>query len=851
MFSSDKWFGAEAGFYNSVATQSLRFDATRATTLYRDIAQAGNRKIATYAFWLKFDASDTSFTVFSKGDGGGTQTSFDISIDSSRLRARFFESDSQTGLIRTNRLFRDSSAWYHIVVAIDVSQGTSSDRVKLYINGTQETSLESSSYPSDSNTVIGNNSAHTRERIGDSQMSYLPNTATGGSSSNRLNGYLCDFHHVDGQQLTPSSFGEFKNGVWIAKDYTGNHGDNGFRLEFKQTGDGQSTASSSTIGADTGVDGSGSATSNHFKDQNFETYDSNMPDSPENNFPTWNSIAPHSTYGISTFSEGNLKSQNTPNNNKYCEITFHLDETNKYYFEYYNITTTGALQPASLELLDLQASSSNKVGFYITTAGYITLDGSTIGTGFPTLSAGDIVNIAYDGATGKIWFGKNGTYYNESGSATGNPADGTNPIATVTPTTFKITSVFYQQGAIMNFGQDSSFAGNKTSGSENAQDSNGIGDFYDTVPSGFLALCSANLPEPTISPNADTQADDHFNTKTYSGNSSTQAITGIGFQPDWVWTKIRSSANNHYLLDSSRGGFNRLNSNNTNQEATSSNAISSFDSDGYTIEGAQNEMNLSGQTYVSWNWKANGGTTSSNTDGSITSTVQANTTAGFSIVLYTGTRSSDGGETGTPTTIGHGLGTKPSMVITKARDSTTYGNWNVWHPGYQPDQTYLNYQLWLNLTSASNNAGWQRTDTGFTTTTFCPARYAWDDVSGIDYVAYCFAEVESYSRFGSYTGNGSTDGTFVYTGFRPSWVMVKRTDGVVSWNVADSTRSPHNLVDEQVQPNLSNAENLFFDYDFLSNGFKIRTSDSSKNASGGTYIYMAFAENPFKYANAR
>jgi len=190
------------------------------------------------------------------------------------------------------------------------------------------------------------------------------------------------------------------------------------------------------------------------------------------------------------------------------------------------------------------------------------------------------------------------------------------------------------------------------------------------------------------------------------------------------------------------------------------------------------------------------------------------------------------------------------MVITKARDSTTYGNWNVWHPGYQPDQTYLNYQLWLNLTSASNNAGWQRTDTGFTTTTFCPARYAWDDVSGIDYVAYCFAEVEGYSKFGSYTGNGNADGAFVFTGFRPAWVMVKRTDGVVSWNVADSTRSPHNLVDEQVQPNLSNAENLFFDYDFLSNGFKIRTSDSSKNASGGTYIYMAFG-TAFKYANGR
>tara|TARA_R100000655_G_scaffold103798_1_gene150461 strand:- start:685 stop:1464 length:780 start_codon:yes stop_codon:yes gene_type:complete len=247
---------------------------------------------------------------------------------------------------------------------------------------------------------------------------------------------------------------------------------------------------------------------------------------------------------------------------------------------------------------------------------------------------------------------------------------------------------------------------------------------------------------------------------------------------------------------------------------------------------------------------------STNFDGSILSVEQRNTTAGFSIVTYTGTRSSDGGETGTPTTIGHGLGTKPSMVITKARDSTTYGNWNVWHSAYQPDQTYLNYQLWLNLTSASNNAGWQRTDTGFTTTTFCPARHAWDDVSGIDYVAYVFSETESYSKFGSYIGNGATSGTagtFVYLGFRPTWVMLKRTDSTGSWWIVDSKRDPFNEALRQLQANEPDQETGYSGnmLDFYSNGFSARTHGIQVNASGGTYIYMAFAEAPFKYALAR
>ena len=223
----------------------------------------------------------------------------------------------------------------------------------------------------------------------------------------------------------------------------------------------------------------------------------------------------------------------------------------------------------------------------------------------------------------------------------------------------------------------------------------------------------------------------------------------------------------------------------------------------------------------------------------------------FSIVTYTGTRTSDGGETGTPTTIAHGLGKKPAVVITKARETTTNARWNVWHQGYQPDQTYLNYQIWLNEPDGSNNAGWQRTDTGFSTTTFCPARYSWDDVSGIDYVAYCFAEVEGFSKFGSYTGGG-TDFPFVYLGFRPSFLMVKNANVANSWRLWDSARNEFNLTSKYLSPDTNGLEgSINIDVDFLSNGFKLRGSNSSINGSGNTIIYMAFAEAPFRYANAR
>ena len=328
---------------------------------------------------------------------------------------------------------------------------------------------------------------------------------------------------------------------------------------------------------------------------------------------------------------------------------------------------------------------------------------------------------------------------------------------------------------------------------------------------------------------------EHFNTVLWSGDGNTgRTISGVGFQPDWTWIKRRgSSTYSHALLDSNRGGGKALSSDNTDAENTNNNILSSWNSDGFVIalSDVSAFSNTSGHTYVGWNWKANGGTTSSNTDGSITSTVQANTTAGFSIVTYTGT--------GSNATVGHGLGKKPNFIFIKDRDNSK--SWVV----YNSHLTALK-RLNLDTTSASVNAS-EFQDTEPTTSVFSIATDNNVNGSSQDYVAYCFAEIEGYSKFGSYTGNGSSDGTFIYTGFRPAWLIGKRTDGSGnSWFMFDNKRDTANVMDNYLYANESGAENTGTGrVDFLSNGFKWRNTAQAWNGSSNTYIYMAFAENPF------
>jgi hypothetical protein len=327
----------------------------------------------------------------------------------------------------------------------------------------------------------------------------------------------------------------------------------------------------------------------------------------------------------------------------------------------------------------------------------------------------------------------------------------------------------------------------------------------------------------------------HFETKLYTGNGTSQSISGLDFAPDFVWLKGKSVDWNHRLVNSIIGATKFLESNDNIAETTDATQISSFTSDGFSV-GSGGATNQNGTTYASWNFKA-GGTAVSNTDGSITSSVSANTTAGFSIVSYTGT--------GATATVGHGLGVAPKMIIGKGLENTI--NWTVGGSNISSNWTS---SLALNATAAVNVANyWQ--DQAPNTNTFALTSDIGVNASGLDFIAYCFAEVKGFSKFGSYTGNGSTDGTFVYTGFKPAFVMIKRTDSTSSWNIWDNKRIGFNINNWQLEANTSVVENVSLQRMLLcSNGFKCITDNAQINASGGTYIYMAFAENPFVTSTA-
>lgn len=467
------------------------------------------------------------------------------------------------------------------------------------------------------------------------------------------------------------------------------------------------------------------------------------------------------------------------------------------------------------------------------------------GSGTPT--DGDIIRIWLDADNGKFWGGLNGTIHNS-----GDPSAGTghgfgtggspHNIAISSRTLYPAIGNWSGADATVtfNFGQDSTFGGAISAGTE--VDGNGFGNFkYSTE--GFLALCSANVP---ISADIDPAGDDgetenptkQFGIVTYTGNGGSNAITGLGFQPDLVWAKSRSSAQNHILIDSSRGqGL--LFSSVTNAEQTSGGPfMTSYDSDGFTYSSSGSNANDSGQNYVAWCWRANGGTTASNSDGDITSTVQANTKAGFSIVTYTGNRTGTG-----VSTVGHGLDSAPDMVITKSRSDS--GNWWVQHTGTSTASKMLNLQSTNAETDKSGNGTLSRPTATVFGTNFTDGL----GTNGQTHVAYCWHNVEGFQKFGSYVGNYNTDGSFIYTGFRPRMLFVKRLDATNSWFVWDTARTTFNKMNSYLYWDLSNAEETGYAIDVLSNGFKLKGQNNATNNNGGDFIYGAWGDVPFKYNN--
>ena len=575
-----------------------------------------------------------------------------------------------------------------------------------------------------------------------------------------------------------------------------------------------------------------------------------------------------------TFSEGNLLFTHTASAWRSTLGTFGMT-TGKWYWEAYQkqYIVTGNGWPVGIYDMNSGKFASNLAANYPGQAtstygasyaasssshGEKHHNGSSSSLGFSSSSSGDTWQCAFDADAGKIWFGKNNTWANS-----GNPSGGSNeayasiPSSAWSPLTCSYNSS-NSENYPYNFGQDDTFAGRVTA--QGNTDDNGHGVFKYAPPTGFLALCSANLP---ISDNIDpAQTDDDyvggkfFNVVTYTGTGSSNAITGLGFQPDLVWIKKRNGSADHKLTDSTRGVTKSLEPNDTTNEATDTNGLTAFGSDGFTV-GSDSSYNNSSDTYVAWCWRCNGGTTASNTNGDITTTVQANQDTGFSIFTYTG----NGGGAGT--SMGHGLSKAPDIWFVKNYSSSgesSQRNWRVClNTGTGSPFSSLNGSAQtLKLNTNDALGGLYRTEGNFEpTATVVQApnngnANAFFVASGYTYISYCWHSVEGFSKFGLYEGNGDDDGAFIYTGFRPRLVFIKNgDDSSQRWVVHDSARETHNVMDTPIDWNESYGEYTATGrrIDFVSNGFKCRTSDAEINSSGDTFIYGAWGDVPLKYNN--
>ena len=941
--------------------QSVLIDKADNGFMYRRATSEGNRKTWTYSCWFKratvgITSGTTSYQyLFACSIYGGNETSIRLAQDS--LQVYSTDSGVSDWGYYSNAKYRDVSAWYHIVVACDTTDSTEADRVKIYMNGERITDWSSPNHASlNFDTMINNTNWHS---IGVYKGSGGANTNNGIYG---WDGYVAEAYLLDGTALPASSFGETDSttGQWIPKKTaftSSQYGTNGWYLKF----------ASGAIGTDSSGEG------NNFTTTNLANTDI-MLDSPTNNFCTLNATQ---TYNSDTGSllEGLLHlNADTYNGGHYSNIssTFNVPPSGKWYAECRVGISSGGGNVAFFGVTNQEinwdgVANENLVGadglFSSLYGDYIKVcDSGTVGTGNTSATAGAyILAMALDVDNGYAYFGVDSgsamVWYKADGSTSGGDptsgSTGTGGFArtfdsddVITVSTAIPAPGYTSNGSMntLNFGQNGSF-GNRETAKGNT-DGNGYGNFWRAPPSGYLALCTKNLPTPAIK-----KSTEHFNTILWTGNNTEdRALTGVGFAPDLVWLKSRSTTYWHQLHDRVRGtSGGGLYSNRTDAETGSSYGFASFDSDGFTVmKDANNDaQNDNGETYVAWNWKggdtpnqtytvkvvsdsgnkyrfndfassaltlnlseggtytfdqsdssnaghplrfsttANGshgggseyttGVTTSGTpgssgaytritvasgaatlyyyctahsgmggqantnstagstnlDGAIASVVSANVTAGFSIVSFTGDSSA-------ANTVGHGLGKEPKAIFYKRRDGTSH--WYMVTKEIDGSQDYM---------SLSSTAVAAASEVYGNPTTSTISNWTWQ---ANPIIAYCFAEIVGYSKFGMYIGNGYTNGAFINTGFQPAYILIKNTSVVDNWHICDVTRSIGNPYNDVLRANINNAESANhagFDVDSCATGFKIKSTNSELNTNNNNYWYMAFAEFPAKYANAR
>jgi hypothetical protein len=727
----------------------------------------GDRRIFTWSGWLKRGTLGTVQYVFFAGttsaDYGG------LAFNGDQFFVTNVISSGGTLILGTQAVFRDPSAWYHFVVSIDTTQALSTNGVRMWVNGVAQT-LNVTTYTQNTTFQINNTIQHS------------VSSSNSGVRAQYFDGYLTDVNFIDGQALTPASFGQIESttGVWSPKQYVGTYGTNGFYLKFGNT---------SSVAA-LGTDSSGNNntwTVNNVSLTAGVTYDS-MLDVPVNYSDSGNGRGNYCTLnpvdvtaggggGVANFSNGNLRVTGSAGN-RWSPTTMRIP-SGKFYFE----ATLESVPTPNTSCVFLNYGSTYwQYNFW---SGQIFVNG-VLSTTVAAPVNGDVIGYAVDRDANTVALYKNNTLLNTSSGLSAG----------------EMLPVIFTSGIVdvitINFGQR---------------------PFTYTPPAGFRVLNTNNLPTPSIVNGANFMA-----ATTYTGNAAARslsnAVNNVSFQPDLVWIKSRTpGATSHALFDSTRGTTNYLSSNTTTAETTLAQSLTAFNANGFSLGTDTTLVNANANSYIAWQWRES-------------------VTAGLDVVSYAGT--------GIDRTVAHNLGVAPAMIIVKRSQTGATSNWQVRHTSIAAANS-----IQLNLPNQAAAATTVWASTAPTSSVFTVGTSADVNASGISYVAYCFAEIAGFSKFGTYTGNGSTDGPFVFCGFRPRWVMYKSTTETTGWAIIDTSRNTSNVADKYLNPNDSTAEGTSNLIDVLSNGFKFRTIAGGNNASGQTYIFAAFAEVPSKYALAR
>ena len=805
--------------------------------LERTPSSASNRKIFTFSTWYKKGRMNQDSSIFGARSSNGNESILEMDT-SNRL---VFKEDNYSAFnYVTTAKFRDQMSWYHIVCSVDTTQATAADRVKIFINGNRITAFDTSTAATlNADTRFNDTQIHTiGVAPGDQNSNYLRQAA------------LSETHFVDGSQWDASKFGieNATSGLWEAIEFNGPWGTNGFYLDYSNA-------------AAPGTDSSGNT--NTWTATGFQTYCQSQ-DTPTNNFAQMQQISSNATSVSSRADiEMGMLGCSIWSGWSRCESTLHAPKSGQWYAEVHlgPQYSSGNVVHTRYGVLTSQSTYVSEDGY--NAAGWYSNEWTTVTNGTSSSSGdqgsrsfGDVLGFLLDEDNNHIYCYKNGVLQPNM------------------PKNLPVTEMQYgfgtgsydKQRFIWNHGQDATFQGNKSPGTVYA-DANGYGKFtYDptTLPGSPLALCTKNIAAATIEkPQANFKLV-HY-TSTNPGALGTQSVTGVGFQPDMVWLKNRSSGSTRWTcFDSARGAGKQM-STSQSSETESNNSqygyLSSFDADGFTLTGGSSNANYVAQgtdNYTAFCWKG-GGAPVSNTNGTITTQVSANPTAGFSCVAYTGN-----GTNGA--TIGHGLGTTPDMIITMGRGNT--GNW-LWHQNLE-EADYGDVSNYIQLGTENAmiddpSSGWW----GTRSSTILTAVEAGSSINNVnqntkDYVAWCFKSIPGYSRFGLYRGNGVTDGQFVWTGFRPQALFVKCSDtasrGYTFWNSLEGVNA--NIGDYGGPKAGSLWQKIFYlnsdgavdganyDIDIMSTGFKLRTTNNAANQDTKNYIYAAWADRPYLQSNA-